>query len=67
MQAVDLGSQSGVPGDLPPPPQSVIQAYVILNASRNLMPWVVMQATLGSRRCKNLQNGAGEVLSTRYD
>jgi hypothetical protein len=32
LQAVDLGFQSGVSGDLPPPPQPILQAYFILNA-----------------------------------
>jgi len=34
LQAVDLSSQSGVPGDLPLLPQLVRQAYLILNACR---------------------------------
>jgi len=34
LQAVDLSFQSGVPGDLPPPPQPVLPAYLILNAGR---------------------------------
>jgi hypothetical protein len=33
LEAVDLGFQSGVPRDLPLPPQPVLQAYFILNTS----------------------------------
>ena len=36
LQAVDLGFQNGVPGDLPLPPQPVLQAYFILNAGLSL-------------------------------
>jgi hypothetical protein len=67
LQPVDLGFQSGVPGDLPPPLQPVLQAYLILNASWYWGPWVVTRATLGSRCCKSLQNGAGEVLNAHVD
>ena len=49
LQAVDLGFQSGVPGDLPPPPQPVLQAYFVLNAGRYRRPWVVTWATFRSR------------------
>jgi hypothetical protein len=31
LEAVDLGFQSGIPRDLPLPPQSVVQAHFILN------------------------------------
>jgi len=31
LQAVNLGLQSGVPGDLALPPQPVLQAYLVLN------------------------------------
>ena len=51
-KAVDLNSQSGVPGDLPPPPQAVLQAYLILNASRNRRPWIGAGSTLG--KCQPL-------------
>jgi hypothetical protein len=34
LQAVYLGSQTAVPGDLPLSPQPVLQAYLILNVSR---------------------------------
>jgi hypothetical protein len=39
LQAVNVGLQSGVPCDLPLPPQPVLQAYLILNSSRNRWPW----------------------------
>ena len=29
LQAIDLRSQSAFPGDMPPPPESVLQAYNI--------------------------------------
>jgi len=45
LQAVDLGSESGVSGDLPPLPPPVLQAYLILNSSRYRRPWVVTRAT----------------------
>jgi hypothetical protein len=67
LQAVDLGFQSGVPGDLPPPPQPVLQAYFILNADRYRRPRVVTWATLGSRCRQSLQDGAGEVLNACGD
>jgi hypothetical protein len=67
LQAFDFGFQSGAPGDLPPPPQLVFQAYVILNTSRNRGPWVVTRATLGSRCFKSLQDGAGEILNSRVE
>ena len=38
LQAVDLNFQSGVAGDLPLPPQPILQAYLILNASRFRRP-----------------------------
>ena len=47
MQVVDLGFQSEVPGDLLLAPQSVRQAYLILNGSRYRMPCVVSRAKLG--------------------
>jgi hypothetical protein len=65
VQAVNLGFQSGVPGDLPPPPQTGFQAYLILNTSRNRRQWVVTRATLRNRCCKSLQNGAREILNAR--
>ena len=34
LQAVNLGFQSGVPGNLPLPPQPVLQAYLVLNTGR---------------------------------
>jgi len=36
LKAVDLGFQSGVPGDLPTSPQPVFQTYFILNTGRDL-------------------------------
>ena len=45
LQTVDLGSQVGVPADLPLPPQTVLQAYLFLNASRDWRPWVFTRAT----------------------
>jgi len=38
LPAVELGFQSGVPGDLPLTPQPVLQAYFILNADRTCLP-----------------------------
>jgi len=67
LQAVDLSFQSGVPGDLPPPLQPVLQAYLILNAGRYRRPWVIARATLGSRCRQSLQNSAGEVLNAHVD
>jgi hypothetical protein len=51
LQAVHLGFQSWVPGDLPPPPQPVLQAYFILNAGRNRSTWIVTWAAFGSKAC----------------
>jgi len=67
LQAVDLGFQSGVPGDLPTPPQPVLQAYFFLNASRYRRPWVVTWATFGSRYRQSLQDGAGKILNACVD
>jgi hypothetical protein len=67
LQAVDLGFQSGVPGDLPPPPQPVLQAYFIFNAGRYRRPWVVTWATFWSRCRQSLQDGAGKVLNACVD
>jgi hypothetical protein len=67
LKAVDLDSQSGVPGELPLPPQPVFQACFILNARRNRGPWVVTCTTLGSGSYQSPKNGAGEVLNTRVD
>jgi len=66
-QAVDLGSQSGIPGDLPLPPQPVFQAYFILNTGRYRRPWVVTRTTFGSRCRQSLQNGSIDVLNARVD
>ena len=44
LQAVQLGSQCGLPRDPLLPPQPVHQAYLILNVSRNLRFWVVTRA-----------------------
>ena len=66
LQAVDLCSQSGDPGDLLPPPHPVLQAYLIMNASRYRRLRVVTRVTLGSRCCQSLQNGA-RVLNARVD
>jgi len=46
LQAVDIGLQSGFPGDLPPPPQAVFHAY-LPESGRYRMPQVVTRATLG--------------------
>jgi hypothetical protein len=65
LQAVDLGFQSRVPGDLPTPPQPVLQAYPVLNSIRYRRPWETMRTTL---RCRSLQlfpKGVGEVLNER--
>jgi hypothetical protein len=67
MEAVDLGFQSGVPGDLPTLPQPVLQACQKLNACRYWRPWVITWATLGSRCYQSLQNAAGEVVNARVD
>ena len=67
LQAVDLGFQSGVPGDLPIPPQPVLQVYFILNAGWYRKPWVVARATLGNICRQNLHNSAGKVLNSRVD
>jgi hypothetical protein len=67
LQAVHLGFQSGVPGDLPPPPQPVLQAYLVPNTSRYRGSWVVTWATLGIKCGKSLQNGTGNVHNARVD
>ena len=67
LQAVDLGFQSGVPGDLPTLPQTVLQAYFILNARRYRRPLVVTWATFGSRCCHSLQDGGGAILNACVD
>ncbi len=67
LEAVDLGFQSGVPGDLPPSPQSVFQAYFILNTSRDLGGWVTMWATFGCGNRQSLKDRVGEVPNTRVD
>ena len=65
LQSVELGFQSGVPGDLPRVSQSVFQAYHILNTGRYRRMWFVMRATLGSRRRQILENDGGKVLNAR--
>jgi len=67
LQAVDLSFKSGVPGDLSPPPQPVLQAYFVLNAGRYRSPWVFTWATFGSRCRQRLQHGAGEILIACVD
>jgi hypothetical protein len=67
LQSVYLGFYSGVPGDLPPSPEPVFQAYFILNDSRYRRPWVVTRAKLGSGYRQSLKNGAGDFLNTRVD
>ena len=67
LQAVDLGFHSGVPGDLPLPPQSVLQAYFVLNAGRYRMLWVITWAKFGSRCRQSLQDGAGKILNACVD
>ena len=67
LQAVDLSFQSGIPGDQPTPPQPVLQAYFVLNASRYRRPWVVTWATFGSRCRQSLQDGSGEILNAYVD
>jgi hypothetical protein len=54
-----------VPGELPPPPQPVLQEYHILNTSRYRVPRVVMRTTVGSGSGQSLHNGAGQVLYGR--
>ena len=67
LQAIDLGPQSGVPGDLPPAPQPVLQAYFVLNAGRYRRPWVITWVTFGSRCRQSLQDGGGEILNACVD
>jgi len=67
LHAVELGFQGGVPGDLPPPPQPVLQAYFVLNAGRYRRPWDITWATFGSRCRQRLQDGAGEILNACVD
>ena len=67
LQAVDLGFQSGVPGDLPPPPQPVFQAYFFLNDGRYRTLWVVTWATFEIRFRHSLQDGIGEILNACVD
>ena len=67
LHAVDFSFQSVVPGDLPLPPQPVLQVYFILNAGRNRRPRVVTPGPLGSRCRQSLRNCAGEFLNIRVD
>jgi hypothetical protein len=67
MQSVDLNFQGGVPGELPPPPKPVLQAYFILSDCRYRMPCVVTRATLGSGCRQSLKDCAGEFLNARVD
>jgi len=67
LKAVYLGSQSGIPSHLPPPPQPVLQAYFIPNAGRNRRPWVDTGTTLGNKRFNSFEDGAGEFLDARVD
>ena len=55
---VDFGCQSGVPGDLPLPPQPVLQAYFVLNASRYRRP--------GSARGRRLGVDDARAFGTAY-
>ena len=67
LQLVHMGFQSGVAGEVPGPPQPILQMYLILNTVTYRRPWVVTRARLGSSRCQRLQNGAGVVLNERVD
>jgi hypothetical protein len=67
LQAVDLSSQSGVPGDLPLSPQPVLQANLILNASGYRRPWVDKRATFVTSFRQSIQGVAGKVLNARVD
>ena len=49
-------------GELPLPPQPVLQEYHILNTSRYRGPQVVMRTAVRSASCQSLHDGAGEVL-----
>jgi hypothetical protein len=57
LEAVNLGFQSGVPGDLPPPPQPGLQAYFMLNTGRNRSQYVVTLSRLGGGGTQCSENG----------
>jgi hypothetical protein len=60
LQAVDLGFQSGVPRDLPPPSQPVLQAYFILNAGRIRGRGLSRMATFGNRCHRGCRSAPGK-------
>ena len=66
LQAVDLGSQSGVPGDLPQPRNRFLK---LSHPECQLVSEAVDRhaVTLRISLCQILQNGAWEVLNARVD
>ena len=67
LHAVEFDFQSGIPGDLPLPPQPGLQAKVIMNARRYQRPRVFTRAIFGCICCQTHQDGAGEVLKECFD
>ncbi len=67
LKAVDLSFQSGDPGDLPSSPQSVFQAYFILNTSRDPRGWVTTWTKLGCGSRQGIEDDVGEVPNTCVD
>jgi hypothetical protein len=65
--AVNLGFQSGAPGDLPPPLQTVLQVYLILNTGQNRRQHVVTLSRLGVGGTQGSKNVSGEILNIRVD
>ena len=67
LETVDLSFESGVPGFLPLPPQPLLQAYFILDRTRERWPWVESWATLGSCHFNGTQDSASQLPDTRVD
>jgi hypothetical protein len=59
LEAVNLGFQSGVPGDLTPPTQPVFQAYFMLNTGRNWRQYVVTLSRFGGGGTQGSKTGFG--------
>lgn len=66
LEAVDLGCQNRIPGDLPLT-QPVREAYFMLNTSQYYRPCDSTRATLGSRQSQSHFNNAGQTPNTRVD
>jgi hypothetical protein len=62
-----MGFRSGIPRNLPLPPQPVLQAYFIIYTSGKWESWVGTWSTPDSRCHCGLLGGAGHLLDALVD